>query len=52
MLRRERRARKRFLEAELQNLNSTLDIDENSPEWDDLLRTSEESSTPGSSNDK
>jgi hypothetical protein len=35
-LRRERRARKRFLEAELNNPNSMLDIDENSPEWDDL----------------
>jgi predicted nucleic acid-binding protein len=34
--RRERRARKRFLEAELNNPNSMLDIDENSPEWDDL----------------
>jgi hypothetical protein len=33
---RERRVRKRFLEAELDNPNSTLDINENSPEWDDL----------------
>jgi hypothetical protein len=35
-LRRERRARKRFLKTELGNPKSTLNIDENSPEWDDL----------------
>jgi hypothetical protein len=37
---RERRARKRFLEAELDSPNSTHDIENNSPEWDDLWRTS------------
>jgi hypothetical protein len=29
-----------------------LDIDENSPEWDDLLRTSKERSMARSSNDE
>jgi hypothetical protein len=51
-LRWERRARKRFLKTELDNSNPTLDIDENSLEWDDLWRTSEESSAPGSSSDE
>jgi hypothetical protein len=49
---RERRARKRFLKAELDNPNSTLDIEDNSPEWDNLRRTSEESSVSGSNIDK
>jgi hypothetical protein len=35
-VRRERRARKRFLKAELDNLNSMLDINENSLKWDNL----------------
>jgi hypothetical protein len=30
----------------------TLDIDENSLEWDDLWHTSEESSAPGSSSNE
>jgi hypothetical protein len=44
--------RKRFLESELDNSNSMLDIDENSLEYDDLWCTSKESSAPGSSNDE
>jgi predicted nucleic acid-binding protein len=49
-LRREKRARKRYLKVELDNPNSTLDINENSLEWDNLRLTSEESSAPGSIN--
>jgi hypothetical protein len=45
-----RRVRKRLLKAELNNLGSSNDIDENSAEWDILWRTSEESSILRSSN--
>jgi hypothetical protein len=48
-LRREKSVRKRYLEFELDNPKSTLDINENSPKWDDLRLTSVESSAPGSS---
>jgi hypothetical protein len=50
--RRERRARMRFLEADLNCPNSTLDIEKNSPEWDKLWRTFEESSTSRISSDE
>jgi hypothetical protein len=50
--RRLRRARKKFLEAKFENPNSMPDIDENSLEWDELWRISEESSTLGSSSDE
>jgi hypothetical protein len=48
--RRAKRERKRYLEAQLEDPNLT--VDEDSADWDDIWLTTEESSAPGSISDE